>query len=189
MASVDDVAATILDTYGPADPLKLQKLLYYVQAWSLAWRDRPLFEEPIEAWQYGPVVEQIYQRYKKYGYDPIERSEAGSSANLSSEELETLRAVVDEYWIFAGTTLSDLTHSEPPWVEARQGLPDDARSRREISRESMKQNYRARATFSHPLRRPLIDSDDERVRRVVEEGSGEALQALIEQTLHVRVGG
>lgn len=188
MASVDDVAAAILDTYGPADPMKLQKLLYYVQAWSLAWRGQPMFEEPIEAWQYGPVVERIYQRYKKYGYDPIERAEAGSPANLSSEEFETLRAVIDEYWIFAGTTLSDLTHSEPPWVEARNGLPDDARSRREISRESLKRNYRAKATFSHPLRRPLVESGDERVRRIVEEGSGEALQGLIEQTLHVRVG-
>jgi uncharacterized phage-associated protein len=148
MASVDDVAAAILSAYAPADPLKLQKLLYYVQAWSLAWRDEPMFEDNIEAWVYGPVIDGIYQRYKRYGYDQIEHAEAGNRQNLSAEEFATLRLglrrVLEVCWNYNVRS----THSEPPWVEARAGLPDDSRSRRVISQEAIKRHYRTGATFS-----------------------------------------
>ena len=50
------------------DNLKLQKLLYYAQAWHLVFRGKPLFRERIEAWVHGPVVPLIYREYRKYGY-------------------------------------------------------------------------------------------------------------------------
>lgn len=167
--------------------MKLQKLLYYVQAWSLAWRDEPMFPEEIEAWQYGPVIEPIYQEYKHFGYDPITEPESGNASALTADEMSTLVAVVEEYWKLAGTTLADLTHSEPPWVEARKGLPDDARSRRVISKDSIKRNYRAYASFGHPSRSSLIKDGDPLTAEVIERGSGEALQALIERTLGVKI--
>ena len=51
--------------------LKLQKLLYYAQAWHLAHFGSPLFSDDIEAWQYGPVIKSIYQKYSKFGNQPI----------------------------------------------------------------------------------------------------------------------
>lgn len=52
-------------------PLKLQKLLYYAQAWSLVFRGKALFYEDIEAWVHGPVIPLVYQRYKHHGYNLI----------------------------------------------------------------------------------------------------------------------
>ena len=64
MANVHDVAAYILGRCGPMTAMKLQKLVYYSQAWSLVWDERPLFPESIEAWANGPVVPALYDRHR-----------------------------------------------------------------------------------------------------------------------------
>ena len=51
--------------------LKLQKLVYYAQAWYLAISDEALFEEDFEAWVHGPVIPELYQEYKSFGWRPI----------------------------------------------------------------------------------------------------------------------
>ena len=60
MADVQDVAAYIVARFGRIDTFKLQKLLYYSQAWHLVWDGEPLFEDEIEAWAAGPVVRSVY---------------------------------------------------------------------------------------------------------------------------------
>jgi len=64
MVSVLDVAANILAKRGPMSVMKLQKLVYYCQAWSLVWDDRPMFREPIEAWTMGPAVPALYREHR-----------------------------------------------------------------------------------------------------------------------------
>jgi uncharacterized phage-associated protein len=59
MASAHDVAAYILSRQGRMTAMKLQKLVYYSQAWSVVWDERPLFPEKIEAWANGPVVRDL----------------------------------------------------------------------------------------------------------------------------------
>lgn len=59
MASVYDVATYILEKQGAMTTWKLQKLVYYSQAWSLVWDDDVLFPEEIEAWANGPVVREL----------------------------------------------------------------------------------------------------------------------------------
>jgi|SRR6516225_8231636 hypothetical protein len=61
MATVFDVAAYILGKKGEMTAWKLQKLVYYSQAWSLVWDLRPLFAERIEAWPNGPVCPDLYR--------------------------------------------------------------------------------------------------------------------------------
>ncbi|MBI5345580.1 MAG: DUF4065 domain-containing protein [Chlamydiae bacterium] len=64
----------------PLTNKKLQKLLYYAQAWSLVLRKKPIFDEPIEAWPHGPVVSKVYHHYKKFGFETIqEKNEFESS--------------------------------------------------------------------------------------------------------------
>lgn len=58
--NVFDVAAYILKVYGATTELKLQKLVYYTQSWSLVWTGVPLFPEKIMAWQFGPVCKDLY---------------------------------------------------------------------------------------------------------------------------------
>jgi Uncharacterized phage-associated protein len=72
-----DIAKIILKLSNPdvgdiISNLKLQKLLYYVQGFALAMYDKPLFDEDIEAWMYGPVVPCVYQEYKEFGSGAIE---------------------------------------------------------------------------------------------------------------------
>ena len=64
MANVLDVAAYILQEHGPMTTWKLQKLVYYGQAWSFVWDDDELFPEEIEAWANGPVVRELYNAHK-----------------------------------------------------------------------------------------------------------------------------
>ena len=64
MASVLCVANYILRKIGPTTTMKLQKLVYYCQAWSLAWDDKPLFDEDFEAWANGPVCPELFKHHK-----------------------------------------------------------------------------------------------------------------------------
>ena len=141
MTTVFDVAKYILEKMGkPISTWKLQKLVYYSQAWSLVWDERPLFDSKIKAWANGPVCPELYHAHK--GRFAITADEiAGNSENLDDDARETIDAVIEAYGHFNGQQLSDLTHSEDPWRLARKGVPDNERSDKEITLESMAEYY------------------------------------------------
>ena len=95
--------------------MKMQKLVYYAQGFSLAMLNEPLFEEPIEAWQYGPVVPTLYHAFKKYGNVPLPQPEQCTIGNFTQEEQELLNQVYFEYGQFSAWRLSEMTHQELPW--------------------------------------------------------------------------
>jgi uncharacterized phage-associated protein len=134
MAKVKDVAAYIQKFLpAPANALKLQKLAYYAQAWSLAWDDQPLFIEPIEAWRSGPCCP-ILRTQEQRGF-------RGDPRRLTEREKATIDSVLEYYGEFTSTQLVALTHREAPWREARSGLAPADRSNRLIALESMKRYY------------------------------------------------
>jgi uncharacterized phage-associated protein len=140
VADVFDVAAYILDKQGEMTTMKLQKLLYYSQAWSLVWDETPLFENNIEAWANGPVVREVYEAHR--GRFKISRTDInGNPANLNSTQKETIDAVLEGYGPKSSQWLSDLTHSESPWREARQGLAAGERGNQIISLATMAEYY------------------------------------------------
>ena len=116
MASVRDVAQYILERLGPLTSMKLQKLVYYSQAWSVVWDDDVIFGEEIQAWANGPVVRDLWEANR--GQFRINAVEGGNSGHLS----DTHRATVDRVLAFYGSKdaqwLSDLTHMEDPWRDA-----------------------------------------------------------------------
>ena len=119
-------------------PLKLQKLLYYIQAWALVFLDRPLFHEDFEAWAHGPALDSVYQEYKKYGWNAIP---PGESAELEPEVEEHIENILSVYGDCSAKHLEMMSHSEAPWREARGGLPPVARSTAIISKDTMKEFY------------------------------------------------
>ena len=123
--------------------LKLQKLVYYAQAWYLALYDLPLFEEDFEAWVHGPVIPVLYQEYKKSGWKPI--LEDVEEPILPEEIKNFLNEVAQVYFVCDAYELERMTHQEDPWIKARAGLPMDAPCNRIISKESMREYYKARA--------------------------------------------
>lgn len=144
MASVFDVARYILEKTGPLSTMKLQKLVYYSQAWSTVWDDppdSPLFEESMEAWVNGPVCPVLFESHK--GRFKVDETcfPQGDTANLSDNQKETIDAVIEFYGERSAQWLSDLAHREDPWKEARRGLPDTARGSVQITLDSMQEYY------------------------------------------------
>jgi uncharacterized phage-associated protein len=96
--------------------LKLQKMMYYLQGFNLAFFDEKLFEDDIEAWQYGPVVPSIYYNFKDFGKGAIFLSEEVEEVQLGSSEQEDMfHQVMEEYGKFSAIRLMEMTHNEIPW--------------------------------------------------------------------------
>lgn len=140
MATVRDVAAFILRERAPMTSWKLQKLVYYSQAWSLVWDEAPLFPEKIKAWKNGPVCPELYHLHKGR-FDLEAGAIAGNPDALKPEQVETIRAVLRAYGDKTGQWLSDLTHAEKPWRDARDGVADDEPSSKEITPAAMAEYY------------------------------------------------
>lgn len=139
-ASAHDVASYILEKHGPMTAMKLQKLVYYSQAWSLVWDESPLFRERIEAWAAGPVVPALYYRHR--GQFQVTVWE-GDTKNLTQSQRDTVESVLRFYGNKSSQWLSELTHSEEPWINARIGLASLERGNNEITTASMAEYYQS----------------------------------------------
>ncbi|MDR1317013.1 MAG: DUF4065 domain-containing protein [Spirochaetales bacterium] len=123
MALAGEVAKYIIKSL-PVDNLKLQKLLYYSQAAHLVLNKVPLFPEPIEAWDYGPVVPPVYQEYKSYGFDILPPLD--EPVNLELGEIRSVDMAIDCFGEMSGPALINQTHGEPPWKNHyRPGRPSN----------------------------------------------------------------
>jgi uncharacterized phage-associated protein len=134
-----DVADYILRQMGEISTMKLQKLVYYCQAWSLVWDEVPIFKEPIEAWANGPVIRSLFDYHR--GMFKISRVLTGNPDLLSSEQRETINAVLDFYGDKSAQWLIDLAHTEDPWLSARRGLAPTERGNRIIKLDNMAEYY------------------------------------------------
>jgi len=141
MANVHDVAQYILKKLVRTTHMKLQKLVYYSQAWSLVWDERPLFENPIEAWANGPVAPALYAKLRGNFQVTAQDLQAGNADALTKEQEETVDAVLKAYEKKSSQWLSDLTHMERPWQESRKGLGPGDHGSQEISFASMAEYY------------------------------------------------
>lgn len=119
--------------------LKLQKLVYYAQAWSLALLGRPLFSEDLRAWAHGPVALSVWDEFKEHGWEALPAPD--EMPRFDEETTELLRDVLRSYGEHSAKKLEDLTHAEEPWLRARGGLPPEAKSNAVIPKEHMKRFY------------------------------------------------
>ncbi len=128
--------------------LKLQKLMYYAQAWYLALYGVRLFDADFEAWIHGPVLPSLYRDYKRFGWKAIEREDLDESSigqlerEFGIEVTQFLNEIVEEYFGLSAYELERLTHKEDPWLMARAGLSADEACDRIISDESMRDFYK-----------------------------------------------
>jgi len=141
MADVKDVAQYILKQRGGMTTWKLQKLVYYCQAWSLVWDDESLFDDHIEAWANGPVVRKLYDIH--VGQFSISKIKGGDSSRLNDTQRETVEAVLKTYSDKSPHWLSNLTHSEAPWRDTRRlaGLSAGERGSAVIPLDAMAEYY------------------------------------------------
>jgi uncharacterized phage-associated protein len=130
------------DTGSFMSNLKLQKLVYYAQAWHLALYDRPLFEEDFQAWVHGPVIPELFNKYKHFSWQPILED---AKIDLPTDIIAHLKEVADEYFRCDAYELSQMVHAETPWQQAREGLMPDQPSTNIIQKTWMQEYYKARA--------------------------------------------
>lgn len=142
--TVCDVAIYILTKHGEMTSMKLQKLVYYAQAWTIVWDELPLFSERIEAWANGPVVRELYEAHQ--GQFKVTSGSLKCFADisrLSEQQKENIDKVLEFYGNKTAQWLIDLSHMEDPWIEARrkEGLKDGEKGSPIISHASMHEYY------------------------------------------------
>ena len=129
--------------------LKHQKLLYYVQAWHLAFHGSGAFDGAFQAWIHGPVNRDIYDLYKdkKYLYSEMSMNDVQDihAVNAISANLKIhVDTVLDSYAKYSAIQLEIMTHQEEPWIEARKGFEPNERCEIVIKEETMQRYYAAR---------------------------------------------
>lgn len=106
-------------------PLKLQKMVFYADAWYMALNDgEPLIDDHFEAWVHGPVSRSLYSRFSDYKWRPI-TAEISCPAELSDDVKNHLNEIYDIFGGFDAYELERMTHNEDPWLHARNGIPND----------------------------------------------------------------
>jgi len=134
-----DVARYILDNFGDMTTMKLQKLVYYCQAYCLAWYYRPMFDEKVRAWTNGPVVYELFNEHRGIHIINSNDLEAGNPHNLGEEERDVIESVCEAFQGLTGWELRNRTRKEDPWVDNFR--EEDTWHNVEIPQEQMKQFY------------------------------------------------
>ncbi len=114
--------------------LKLQKLLYFAQGFSLALLDQPLFAEEIEPWDFGPVVPEVYREYKMFGANDIPQIKSFYDLDFDSDNFLNLvdfdenifsesqklimNTVVNKFGRYTANSLVTITHKQSPWINS-----------------------------------------------------------------------
>ena len=150
MNSIHDIADYIIlrvkseDNNASLINLKLQKLLYYVQAWSYGINKKAMFSGEFEAWVHGPVNREIYNRFNptKYLYSEINIDDCQNpGVVLSQEDAEFVDFILENYIKYSGAELERLTHNEKPWIVTRGELNVNERCEKIINPELMIEYY------------------------------------------------
>ena len=139
--TVHDVAAAIVERHRPIDQLKLQKIIFYAAGEYAALTGAAMFPEPIEAWDWGPAIYDIWQEYRLYEADgAIVVPESGDSSKLDELAVGCVDSALEQYGERSGANLIDLTHQEQSWKDAY--LPGQRRT--QIPLESLVESFRAK---------------------------------------------
>lgn len=158
MLDVIDVARYIVNYSNDKEyvitNLRLQKLLYFVQAYYLAFTDskEPCFDDEIEAWDFGPVVPSAYHEFKIYGSGNIPKinsfisfddqdvwnseREVFNEDKIPEDDREIIESVVDQFANYSTTDLVSLTHRQKPWKNAYRNSGN-----RVISKDSIREYF------------------------------------------------
>lgn len=143
-----DLAAYLLQKPNRAsgeviNTLKLNALLYFAEACSLALLERPLLAEGLEAWDHGPICPALWQKLSARGWNDLAADELKDTNPLDEETASLLDDVYQAYGEFSLIELQNQIKQSAPWKEARRGLKDWDLDKRPISKGSMASHYRA----------------------------------------------
>jgi uncharacterized phage-associated protein len=122
------------------DQFKVQKTLYFCQAWSLALRGTPLFVDDIEAWTYGPVVRAVYREYRQWGDDLIPPNAPPAPRDLGEDDQLFIDSIWHDLRHLSGKELKKMTHEPGPWKDT-WGDRDPGDTSEEIIRQNLMRDH------------------------------------------------
>lgn len=139
VTSIINVARYILDEVGEMSTMKLQKLCYFSQGWTLAWTTEPLFDEDFQAWKNGPVCYELFKFHRGFYYVDLDAAKSWEfpEAELSADQKAYVNAAIAPYRSQSGLQLSEITHGDGPWIDVRHGLASGSSSQQVIGKEMM----------------------------------------------------
>lgn len=144
-SKIEQIANYIIVHLGEVTPLALEKLLFFANGVNYALNGEQLIFEKSQAWQHGPVYPYIYNKYKKYGYKPIDNginSKNGCMLSLLTEdEIKAIDMVIHTFGLYSPKTLERISHTQSPWLEKRVGYKADEAGNEFISEDSIKNYY------------------------------------------------
>lgn len=123
--------------------LKLQKLLYYSEVWNQIINEKELFEENIQAWVHGPVVPEIYIKYKSNKWNPLPVPET-EPKGIDKEIIKVLKQIMNSYGALTAKALENMTHEDQPWIDARNGRSAEERCETIIPKDSLVKFFKAK---------------------------------------------
>ena len=140
----------ILKHYGPMSHLKLQKLIFYCDAYCLAYFDKELVTDQFEAWVHGPVSRKVYNRLKDKSIlysDLIYSKKEGEDVDvefgkLTQDQQDLILSVLGDLSKWTGIELEAATHKEKPWLEARKGYSEADKFNELISKDTTRLFYK-----------------------------------------------
>ena len=124
------------------DEMKLHKLLYFAQRESLAITNEPLFEGEFEGWKYGPVCKEIRNSITRDGIIDYD-------SDISDDCKYILNNIILEYGSLASWKLSEITHNEKSWLNARVGLEDGENGNKKIKLEDIRTDAKKVRPYDH----------------------------------------
>lgn len=147
-------------------PMKLQKLVYYAHGWHLGLTGRPLLNEAIQAWSFGPVIMSLYKEFADFGADPITRKATErervsgmvllndlnlhepSIDDYESDDKEFVKNLLKRIWrvygSFTSVQLSNLTHATgTPWDQINRMYNGNIPKYATIPDELIRQHFQA----------------------------------------------
>lgn len=115
--------------------LKLQKLLYFVQAQFLVYNGKPAFNEEIEAWDFGPVVPEAYQYFKIWGNSEIPNVIAQSAdTKIYKKDQKIIDEILEECAPYSASVLVEITHHQEPWTKVYQKYCNNVITKKSIQK-------------------------------------------------------
>ena len=144
-SKIDQIANYIVTHMGEVTPLALEKLLSFSNGVNYAVNGEQLIFEDNQAWAHGPVYPQMYNKYKKFGYKPIDDGIYSTHgcvlSKLTDSEISVIDLVINTFGLFSPKTLENISHSQEPWREKRIGYKDDEAGQEVIDQDSIKAFY------------------------------------------------
>ena len=144
-SKVEQIANYIITHLGEVTPLALEKLLAFSNGVNYALNGEQLIWEESQAWAHGPVYPQVYNKYKRYGYKPIDdgiySTHGCMLSKLTEKEINAIDMVINTFGLYSPKTLEKISHSQKPWIEKRYGYKEDEAGREVIDENSIRLFY------------------------------------------------